>query len=170
MIADAALWNDTKTYAPQGTDWLSIIDRSVAVKQQVVEQDQLEGGLRKILNFGHTIGHAIETYYLDGHKHLLHGEAIAIGMICEAFLSTKITGLSPAALEEITSHLLTIYGYSDISDVDLAKTLEYMTNDKKNVGSQISFSLLSDIGTCRWDQFADDVLIKESIQYYQSIG
>lgn len=169
MIADLPLWNDTKAYAPDSVDWTHIIDRSVAVKQHVVEQDQLEGGLRKILNFGHTIGHAIETYYLDGHKHLLHGEAIAIGMICEAYLSTKITGLTTDQLDEITNHLLTIYGYSDISDLDLAKTLDYMTNDKKNVGSQISFSLLSDIGTCRWDQFADNDLIEASVQYYQSL-
>jgi 3-dehydroquinate synthase len=71
-------------------------------KREVVEKDPKEAGLRKILNFGHTIGHAFESFYLDTDKHLLHGEAIAVGMVCEAFLSHKKSGLPKEDLQTIT--------------------------------------------------------------------
>lgn len=168
LIADAPLWEDTKTYRPQDTDWVSIVDRSVAVKQEVVEQDQREGGIRKILNFGHTIGHAVETFYLNSRKHLLHGEAIAIGMICESYLSHLITGIPMDDVDQIKSHLLTIYGRQDIDDVDIDRLFKYMQNDKKNLGGQISFSLLDKIGSCTWDQHCDRDMILKSLAYYKS--
>jgi len=166
MIADSTLWHDTKKYDPDHMDWMSIIDRSVAIKQRVVEIDQKEGGLRKILNFGHTIGHAIETFYLDGAKHLLHGEAIAIGMICESYLSHLVTGLKLEDADHIKNHLLTIYGIQDITDLDIDQILDYMNNDKKNVGGQISFSLLDKVGSCTWDRQCDRDMIKASLAYY----
>ena len=168
MIADSALWNDTKSFRPRDTDWTSIIDRSVAVKQKVVEIDKKEGGLRKILNFGHTIGHAIETYYLDGPKHLLHGEAIAIGMICESYLSHLVSGLPLDDADNIKTHLLTIYGNQDISDLDIDQIFDYMNNDKKNVGGEISFSLLDALGSCTWDQQCDRKMIEASLDYYRA--
>ena len=68
-------------------EWHNIIPQSIAIKNQVIEKDPLETGLRKILNYGHTLGHAIETYFLSGSERLLHGEAIAFGMILENRLS-----------------------------------------------------------------------------------
>ena len=168
MIADVELWNDTKIYRPEHTDWTSIVDRSVAVKQQVVEIDQKEGGLRKILNFGHTIGHAIETYYLDGPKHLLHGEAIAIGMICESYLSHLVSGLPLDDADHIKTRLLTIYGVEDINDLDIDQIFDYMNNDKKNVGGEISFSLLDNLGSCTWDQKCDRDMIEASLAFYKA--
>ena len=168
LIADIDLWNDTKNYDQQRSDWTTIIDRSIAVKQSIVEVDVKEGGLRKILNFGHTIGHAIETFYLDGSKHLLHGEAIAIGMICEGYLSHLITGLNLSEVDQIKSHLLAIYNKQDIEDVDINDLFSYMQNDKKNVGGQISFSLLDKIGSCLWDQSCDRDMILQSLTYYKT--
>lgn len=168
LIADAQLWNDTKVYDPSGTDWTTIVDRSVAIKERVVQLDQKEGGLRKILNFGHTIGHAIETFYLDGRKHLLHGEAIAIGMICESYLSHLITGIPMEEVNQIKSHLLTIYERQDIDDLDIDRLFAYMENDKKNVGGRISFSLLDKVGSCIWDQHCDRDMILQSLDYYKS--
>ena len=168
IIADLDLWNDTKSFKPVHTDWTSIIDRSVAVKQKVVEVDKKEGGLRKILNFGHTIGHAVETYYLDGPKHLLHGEAIAIGMICESYLSNLVSGLELDDADQIKAHLLTIYGKQDISDLDIDRIFDYMNNDKKNVGGEISFSLPDRLGSCTWDQQCDREMIEASLAYYSN--
>jgi len=166
LIADVDLWNDTKAYRPDLTDWTTIVDRSVAVKQRVVEIDQKEGGLRKILNFGHTVGHAIETYYLSSPKHLLHGEAIAIGMICESYLSHLVSGLELADADHIKTHLQAIYGLKNINDLDIDQIFDYMNNDKKNVGGQISFSLLDNIGSCKWDQQCDRDMIEASLAYY----
>src|SRR5690606_4851713 len=88
----------------------AMIHRSVQIKNEVVTADPKEAGLRKILNFGHTIGHAIETWSLDNDgSPLLHGEAIAVGMICEAFLSRRHNGLSEAALNEVVSHLRAVF-------------------------------------------------------------
>jgi len=76
----------------------------------VVHTDPKESGFRKILNFGHTIGHAMETFYLDSEKHLLHGEAIAAGMICEAWLSQQKCGLNQSELDTIVKTILQVYG------------------------------------------------------------
>jgi len=168
LIADEQLWHDTKVYQPKDTDWTSIVDRSVAIKQHVVAIDKKEGGLRKTLNFGHTIGHAVETFYLDGRKHLLHGEAIAIGMICESYLSHLITGISLEEVDQIKSHLLTIYERQDIDDLDTDRLFKYMENDKKKVGGRISFSLLDKVGSCTWDQHCDRSMIIQSLEYYKS--
>ncbi len=168
LIADENLWNDTKVYDPEPVDWTAIVDRSIAVKQRVVQIDQKEGGLRKTLNFGHTIGHAIETFYLDGSKHLLHGEAIAIGMICESYLSHRVTGLPLSDADHIKTHLLHIYGRQDIGDLDMDQLFDYMNNDKKNIGGQISFSLLDSIGSCAWDQQCGREMIIASLEYYKA--
>lgn len=153
------------------TDWLQIIAESVSIKQQVVESDMLETGLRKILNFGHTIGHAVETLSLrNDHTPLLHGEAIAIGMICEAYLSHRANGLSENALNEITATIQKNYPPYQINQLSESALFSVMAQDKKNQSKQISFSLLSEIGACEFDKFVSDELIIQSLHYYQSLS
>ncbi|HMR18759.1 MAG TPA: 3-dehydroquinate synthase [Sphingobacterium sp.] len=147
-----------------------LIHRSVQIKNNVITEDPTEQGLRKILNFGHTIGHAIEGYSLyNDNSPLLHGEAIAVGMICEAYLSRKLTGLSDVELADITGYLSALYPrYTYAADI-YPQLLELMKNDKKNENNKIGFSLLKSIGTCQFNSYVDESDIVEALNYYLTI-
>jgi len=143
-----------------------LIYRSIQIKNEVVTQDPTEQGLRKILNFGHTIGHAIESYFLDKRDlTLLHGEAIALGMISEAYLSNKLTGLSIADLETIVNYISSIYPSQAVPQEAYKELVTYMKNDKKNNLTQISCSLLRTIGVCGYDSFVSEEDIIESLDF-----
>ena len=169
LIQDSAYFSQMKSTGWENQDWDTLIRRSVGIKKQVVEQDPKESGLRKILNFGHTIGHAFESYYLDSAKHLLHGEAIAIGMICEAWLSNRKSGLPIEQMEAITDFLLSVYGHFEVNPGDVENIVNLCLQDKKNVSATINFSLLRAIGDCTYDIPCSVEEIYEAIQYYQSI-
>ncbi len=144
-----------------------IIQTSVEIKNEVITKDPKEKGLRKILNFGHTIGHAVEGYSLaNDASPLLHGEAIAIGMICEAYLSYKLNNLDEAELEDIVQYLKAIYPAYAIDPNSYPVLLELMGNDKKNENNKLGFSLLRSIGDCDFNKYADESLIIESLDFY----
>lgn len=169
LIQDGAYFSQLRFSNWESQDWDTLIRRSAGIKKQVVDQDPKESGLRKILNFGHTIGHAFESFCLDSAKHLLHGEAIAIGMICEAWLSNRKSGLSADQLETITDFLLSVYGHFEVDALDIERIVSLCLQDKKNVGSTINFSLLRAIGDCTYDISCSVDEISEAIQFYQSI-
>jgi len=150
-------------------DWEYLIEHSVAIKKAVVQEDPKEAGLRKILNFGHTIGHALETHFLDGPNHLLHGEAIAAGMICEAWLSVQKTGLSQEDLSQIQEKLLQVYGKIQLSKNDFGAALDLCLQDKKNEGKEILFSLLENIGNCTYNIPVSRKEIEAALSYYCTI-
>ncbi len=169
LIADTSHWQkinkaDIKTFA----DFDSLIIASIDIKNRIVQDDPVEKNIRKALNFGHTIGHAIESYFLeqDNKQPLLHGEAIAAGMICETYLSGQITGLPGYSLKEITAFISSIYPAIPISKSDFERLTELMFHDKKNVNKQLNFSLLSAIGKCEINQTASLDLVKEALIYY----
>lgn len=170
LIRDNGYFESLKFDAWDASNWTGLIRHSVEIKKAVVQEDPKESGLRKILNFGHTIGHAFETYYLDGPKHLLHGEAIAVGMICEAYLSKKKLNLSEADLKTIQTSFLKVYGKINIAEEDLEPVLDFCLQDKKNEGSTLLFSLLNSIGDCTYNIPVSREEILESIQYYQSLS
>ncbi len=153
LINSAEIWNRLKASLDyKKIDWPEEIHESVLVKKDVVESDPEEKGRRKILNFGHTIGHAIESYALTSDKPLLHGEAIGLGMIAESFLSRDLCGLSEDAVTEITAFLNPIYGKVSLDALDhMDKVLDLMKSDKKNKGGKILFALLEDIGKATHD-------------------
>lgn len=168
MIYDASLFRQLKDIKPSQIS-PELIYRSIEIKNEVVKADPYEKGLRKILNFGHTIGHALESYSLIHDKvPLLHGEAIAIGFICEAYLSAKISGLKQEELSEIVNTLKATYPAYSIKLSSYPDLLEIMKNDKKNNAGQISFSLLSEIGKCGFDTFCSEADIFESLDYYMT--
>jgi 3-dehydroquinate synthase len=169
LIRDDIYFQTLKVEDWEKQDWNKIIERSITIKKEVVEKDPKESGLRKILNFGHTIGHAFESFYLDSKLHLLHGEAIAIGMICEAFLSHQKLGLAENELTLITDSLLKIYDKSEIPEKDLPQIIDLCSQDKKNEGSVINFSLLKKIGTCDFNIAVTKEEIEESIKYYSRL-
>lgn len=168
LIYDASLFEKLQTIAPADLS-PQIIYRSVEIKNEVVLIDPYEKGLRKILNYGHTIGHAVESYSLKNDKNpLLHGEAIAIGFICEAYLSAKKNGLTQSELSVVVKAIKNIYPAYKLDDASYPDLLEIMKNDKKNNAGQISFSLLQEIGKCSFDIFCSEEEIIESLDYYTS--
>ena len=169
LIRDKAKWNEIKVKDLENQDWADLISHSVEIKKQIVAEDPTEKGLRKILNFGHTIGHAIESYYLEKPgKKLLHGEAIAVGMICESFLSTKKSTLSEQDLELITEYILRLYGCQMIPEGDVKEIIALTSQDKKNEGDKIKCSLLNRIGDCAFNIEIDHHDIEASIEYFNT--
>lgn len=169
LIRDKTYFEKLKTKNWESQDWESLIMHSVGIKKAVVEADPKEAGLRKILNFGHTIGHAFESYFLDSENHLLHGEAIALGMICEGFLSFQKIGFSFEELDQLTKTLLQIYGKVEFSEEHLNPILDLCLQDKKNEGSTLLFSLLNSIGDCDYNIPVNREEIREAIMYYHNL-
>ena len=133
-------------------------------------EDPHEKNIRKSLNFGHTIGHAVETYsLLNDEDSLSHGEAIAIGMICEAYLSHKKAKLTTAELTEITEVLMNLYPRYPLKDSYNDTLLEYMLKDKKNQNGKINCTLLDAIGQFKIDNNCTKEELFEALAYYAGL-
>ncbi|WP_209330950.1 3-dehydroquinate synthase [Lunatimonas salinarum] len=169
LISNANYFESLKTENWQTQNWKDIIEVSVGIKEAVVSRDPREEGLRKILNFGHTIGHAVESHYLDSPNHLLHGEAIAVGMLAEAFLSQKYLRLSPEDLYKIESKILGVFGKVTIPEDDFEAIVSRCFQDKKNEGSVLNFSLLTKIGHCEYNIAVGKDEIFQSLRYYNEL-
>jgi 3-dehydroquinate synthase len=150
-------------------DLTSLISDSVSIKQAVVAQDPTEKGLRKILNFGHTLGHAIESFYLETPASLLHGEAIAVGMILEAYLSHRELGLSNNELVAITNPIKSFYDLPIIDPADYQDIIELTKQDKKNEHGSVRFVGLKQIGKAVYDVPLEAEGILEAFSYYKGI-
>ncbi len=147
------------------------IFRSVSIKNEIVLQDPKEAGIRKILNFGHTIGHAIESYFLvsQDKNTLTHGEAIAAGMLMETYISTKLFDFSLDELKTLEKVVFTYFEKINFNTKDFSHFLEWMQHDKKNINGQILFSLLKDVGVCQWNIKVPEELVMESFNYYLNL-
>jgi 3-dehydroquinate synthase len=140
----------------------------VAFKRQIIDKDPREKGLRKILNFGHTVGHAVESYFLTTSRRLFHGEAIGIGMIAEAFIARNHNMISDTELKEITTYLNTVYPKVIVPE-EPVQIIELIWQDKKNRGNKILMALPEGIGQARWDVEVSPEEIEESLKYYQNV-
>lgn len=170
LIADAALWKKLSKIEDLSTvDWTALLLPSLAVKKRVVEADPFEHNVRKTLNFGHTIGHAIESWALASPKPMLHGEAIAAGMICETYLSNEIAGLATAEVAEVKEFILKIYDKYTLNDTYFPNLIRLMKNDKKNEGDAINFTMLQSIGEPLINQHCSESQIVESLSYYAAL-
>ena len=171
LIADANYWGKLKGLVNLTPEVLSpYIKPSVAVKSEVVQEDPYEKGLRKILNFGHTLGHAIESYFLvtPSKQRLLHGEAIAIGMVLEAYLSIECCGLSPEEAKEIKLVFQKFYPQVEIKEEDVDAILALLRHDKKNKAGRINFVLLTKIGIPAIDVQVPQELFQKAFDFYAS--
>lgn len=170
LINDMAYWNTLKK-VNGFNDLDALIHTSVSIKNEVVIQDPTEQHLRKVLNFGHTLGHAVESYFLESEHHelLLHGEAIAIGMILEAYVSFKLTGLSLSELEDIRSAFLNRYKKVAFSKKDIDTIISLLKFDKKNSHGNINFVLLASIGNPAIDIKVPAELLLEAFAYYAEV-
>jgi 3-dehydroquinate synthase len=168
LILDKNYWEAVKSVDYKNAEWKKIIEHSVKIKNKVVKEDPTEKGIRKILNFGHTLGHAIETFYLNTSKRLLHGEAIAIGMICEAYLSFKKLNLKESDLNDITNHLIGIYSKNDIAESDYQKIISFCLQDKKNSDHKTMFVLLEEPGKAIFDIPINEDDMIEALDFYKT--
>ena len=168
LIADADYWPTIRDTPFEQQDWQQIIAHSVAIKSKVVAEDFRESGRRKILNFGHTIGHAVESHFLDTKRPFLHGEAIAIGMIAEGFLSERHTKLPSADKEAVKAFLLKTYGYHPIPEEALVDIIALAGQDKKNTQAKIQCTLLERIGRATFDIPITEKDIEAGIAYYNA--
>lgn len=140
---------------------------SVKVKERIVEEDPKERGIRKALNVGHTIGHAFESFAMKSGKPILHGYAVAYGIITELYLSVIKCGFPQDKLRQTVNAIRKNYGQLPITCDDYPTLLELMTHDKKNTSGQINFTLLGNIGDIRINQTATEEEIKEVLDFYR---
>ena len=150
--------------SPEG---IALIERSVAVKARVVEQDPTERGLRKALNLGHTVGHAFESLALRRGAPVLHGYAVAWGLVAELWLSAVKEGFPTETLHQTVRHIFSLYGRMSVTCDDYEELFSFMRHDKKNEGDAINFTLLSDIGEIRINRTATREEIYESLDFYR---
>lgn len=174
VIKHALIQNNTafaelvNTTSIDTSQWKLVVRDSLLVKKSIVEQDPFEKNIRKSLNFGHTIGHAIESLSWETDQPLLHGEAVALGMITECYLSYKLIDFSEKQLELVSNYLLQLYPKYDLKRLDQAQILRLIQQDKKNEHQQICFTLLEKIGTFKINVHASDILILEALDYYNN--
>lgn len=149
-------------------DWEELVYESVLIKKSITEEDPNERGIRKILNFGHTFGHAIESHALSNAIPLLHGEAIAIGMVLEAHLSLQKGDLELADVDLIKDKILMLYGHHPDHIPTIKILMDLMSKDKKNKGGIIKFSLLEKLGKGNFDQEVTIGEIEKAISFYKA--
>ena len=143
------------------------IARCGEIKREIVKQDPTEKGLRKVLNFGHTLGHAVESHGLTTDFPLLHGEAVALGMLGALWLSVKQLGLDEKVLQDFEKQLPMLLSEAEISlsESDIEPILGYLVHDKKNKGEKPQFVLLEAIGKPILEVTLPIVIVKEALEY-----
>jgi 3-dehydroquinate synthase len=177
LVADSRLWEKLKLIhfkdllivSQNEEKWEDLITSAVIDKCQIVEQDFREKNLREILNFGHTIGHAFESLSLcPGRKPISHGHAIALGMVCESYLSCKKAGLDTQDRDAIVKSILKEYEYYPLQLEDIKLMMDFMGRDKKRQATGLRFSLISSPGKAIIGHCCDTLEIIESIDFYRT--
>ena len=143
----------------------SMVAENICVKERVVEQDPYETGIRKALNFGHTIGHALESFALNENKPILHGYAVAFGIVCELYLSCIKTGFPMDKMRQTVRYIKDCYGTFEFTCNDYDALTLLMKHDKKNTTGTINFTLLGDIGDIRINQTATRKELYEALDF-----
>lgn len=164
LIADKNYWDRIKNNPLDNID--TLLERSVEIKTSIVSGDIHEKGDRKKLNAGHTIGHAVESWKLEDDKAIMHGEAVAAGLIMESYISNHLGYLSSEEFKEIRDVLLNLVPKVKMKGYEKAGLISRMMQDKKNERKKISFSLITKIGECRINEFCERELIEKSLEYY----
>lgn len=167
LISDTALWNEIRHRSLEHQLWEDLIKHSVNFKLEVVTKDPGERGMRKILNAGHTIGHGVEAHLLNTGKKVLHGEAIAVGLIAEGFIAKGKGLLSEPSLNQISTYVLQIFGKVNLEPAEDSVVAELALQDKKNKGNKILCVLLEGIGKARWDCEISREEVKGALAFYR---
>lgn len=169
LISNEEMWRELIAFdilQPDLDQLRRMVADSVQVKERIVAEDPHEHGIRKALNVGHTVGHAFESFALK-RKPVLHGYAVAYGIVCELYLSARKMGFPTDKLHATVRYIKDHYGKMQITCDDYPELLELMTHDKKNTAGTINFTLLADIGDIRINQTATKDEILEALDFYR---
>lgn len=169
LIADKSHWQAAAETSPEKIDAKLIAD-SIRIKMKIVDNDPFESGYRKVLNFGHTAGHAIESWYLQEDKMISHGFAVAAGMIIESMLSNHAGLLKTSELNEITANIISRYHGHLPMDFNEAQVIQLMAHDKKNNRGNINFTLLNGIGNSVYDRTFETLVIFEALEKFKKLA
>lgn len=168
LIYDKNYWEQFLDLSQLNFDDLDqLIYRSVEIKNEIVNQDPTENGIRKALNFGHTLGHGIESHFLETETPLLHGEAIAIGMILESYISKEKGLLTNEEFHQIKYIITNLYDKHLFTDNDVQAIQDLLIHDKKNEYGKVQFALLNGIGKIIINQSVENELIISSFKDYK---
>lgn len=170
LIADTQMWAEALNFDLQKPDYeqlAKMIRQSVEVKQRIVQQDPTEQSIRKVLNLGHTFGHAFESFFLLKQQPVSHGHAVAAGLVCELYLSTALCGFPTDQMRQTVRFIFEHYGRLPIDCKEYGKLFQLMAHDKKNRHDQISFTLLKAIGEPLYDQHAWEEIMAEALEFYR---
>lgn len=168
LLHNAEMWADHLQQDLQHPDYEALarlVQQSIDVKERIVGEDPHEKGLRKALNLGHTFGHAFESLALSQGRPVLHGYAVAWGIVCELYLSSVLLGFPSAHFHPTVRFVRETYGQFSFTCKDYDRLLDYIRHDKKNVGGQVNFTLLKDIGQIRLDCHASREQICEALDF-----
>ncbi|REJ82506.1 MAG: 3-dehydroquinate synthase [Bacteroidetes bacterium] len=170
LIQNKSFWSDLHEVKDLSqTDFNKLISKSVKIKSHFVEEDFLDRGSRRALNFGHTVGHALESYSILNHEEpVRHGEAVAIGMLAESYISTFHSGLPSEQFSEIQKMIISHFKYLQL-EASVDKVMSIISADKKNENSSHNFSLLTEIGAVVINQQPPENLILESVDFALSL-
>jgi 3-dehydroquinate synthase len=169
LISDAAMWQEIKSKKLHDQHFRKLINHSVEFKAKVTTEDPKERGLRKILNAGHTIGHALESFHMSKGNGILHGEAIAAGLIAEAYIAANRGMLSENDLMEMVRFIVSIYGKIEIGKNELSEIAMLTLQDKKNKDKRIMCVLLDKIGNAKWDCEITLESVVEALSFYKTV-
>ena len=151
IIGSVELWQTLeKIQDIQNIDWNELLELSIPVKLNIIQHDPYEKGMRKVLNFGHTIGHALESYFLTKDTPLSHGQAVALGMLAESKIALNASHISSTDFEKINTLIFRLLEPPQIELPSFEELKPWMMRDKKNVSQDLSFSLPRGIGACQW--------------------
>ncbi|MCD8080460.1 MAG: 3-dehydroquinate synthase [Bacteroides sp.] len=170
LISEPGHWEELLAFDMQEVDYErlnTLVGKSVRIKEDIVRQDPYERGIRKALNLGHTIGHAFESLALEENRPVLHGYAVAWGMICELYLSVVKAGFPQEKMRRTNQFIRENYGSFLFDCKQYDRLYERMLHDKKNTAGIINFTLLNDIGEIAINQTADKELIFETLDFYR---
>ena len=168
LISNTAHWAELLNFNTSDIDYTALkqlVGRSVQVKEDIVEQDPFEHGIRKALNLGHTVGHAFESMALAENRPVLHGYAVAWGIVCELYLSHLKVGFPKEKMRQTIQFIKDNYGVFTFDCKKYEQLYAFMTHDKKNTSGTINFTLLHDIGDIRINQTATDEEIREALDF-----
>ncbi|MBQ8867635.1 MAG: 3-dehydroquinate synthase [Bacteroidaceae bacterium] len=170
LISTIGHWAELLNFDLHNVDYTTLqtlVAKSVQIKENIVEQDPLEHGIRKALNLGHTVGHAFESLALEEERPHLHGYAVAWGMVCELYLSCLKTGFPQDKMRQTIRFIRDTYGTFAFDCNHYDRLHQFMTHDKKNTSGTINFTLLGEVGDIRINQTATRKEIDDMLDFYR---
>lgn len=168
LLNNREMWTAHLRFDVTAPDWQllqQLVQQSIETKQRIVEADPHEKGLRKALNLGHTVGHAFESLAIERNRPVLHGYAVAWGLVCELFLSAAHMNFPTVEMRQTVEFIRRNYGAFAFTCKDYPQLYELMTHDKKNADGQINFTLLNNIGELQLDQHLSREAVYESFDF-----